>query len=87
MIFNVRQTIAYLSQGTTLEPGSIIMTGDHINNQHNSGAHFAAGTPKGVGFVRKPPIYLKHGDDVRVWVGGGMGTLINTVVEEGKARL
>ena len=26
-IFNVRQTIAFLSQGTTLEPGSIIMTG------------------------------------------------------------
>ena len=67
-IFNVRQTIAWLSQGTTLEPGSIIMTG----------------TPKGVGFVRKPPIYLKHGDEVRVWVGGGCGTLINPVVEEGK---
>lgn len=68
-IFNVRQTIAWLSQGTTLEPGSIIMTG----------------TPKGVGFVRKPPIYLKHGDEVRVWIGGGLGTLINPVVEEGKA--
>jgi len=67
-IFNVRQTIAWLSQGTTLEPGSIIMTG----------------TPKGVGFVRKPPIYLKHGDEVRVWIGGGLGTLINPVVEEGK---
>jgi len=70
-IFNVRQTIAWLSQGTTLEPGSIIMTG----------------TPKGVGFVRKPPIYLKHGDDVRVWIGSGMGTLINTVVEEGKGDI
>jgi len=70
-IFNVRQTIAWLSQGTTLEPGSIIMTG----------------TPKGVGFVRKPPIYLKHGDDMRVWIGAGMGTLINTVVEEGKGEV
>ncbi|PAV20787.1 fumarylacetoacetate hydrolase [Pyrrhoderma noxium] len=69
-IFNVRQTIAWLSQGTTLEPGSIIMTG----------------TPKGVGFVKKPPVFLKHGDDVRVWIDGGMGTLINTVVEEGKGR-
>ena len=37
-----------------------------------------------MGFVRKPPVYLKHGDDVRVWVGGGIGTLSNTVVEEGK---
>jgi len=68
MIFNVKQTIAHLSQGTTLLPGSIIMTG----------------TPKGVGFVRKPPVYLKNGDDVSVWVGGGIGTLMNPVVEEGK---
>lgn len=46
-----------------------------------------AGTPKGVGFVRKPPIYLKHGDEVRVWIGAGMGTLVNKVVEEGKGEL
>ncbi|KAJ8483007.1 hypothetical protein ONZ51_g4974 [Trametes cubensis] len=65
-IFNVRQTIAFLSQGTTLLPGSIIMTG----------------TPKGVGFVKKPPVYLKNGDDMNVWVGGGIGTLFNPVVEE-----
>lgn len=44
------------------------------------------GTPKGVGFVKKPPIYLKHGDDVRVWIGGGLGTLINSVLEEGKDK-
>ncbi|KAH9884946.1 hypothetical protein C8Q73DRAFT_718587 [Cubamyces lactineus] len=65
-IFNIRQTIAFLSQGTTLLPGSIIMTG----------------TPKGVGFVKKPPVYLKNGDDMNVWVGGGIGTLFNPVVEE-----
>lgn len=65
-IFNVRQTIAFLSQGTTLEPGSIILTG----------------TPKGVGFVKKPPVYLKHGDSVNVWLGGGIGTLANEVIEE-----
>ncbi|OBZ70072.1 Fumarylacetoacetate hydrolase domain-containing protein 2 [Grifola frondosa] len=71
-IFNVRQTIAFLSQGTTLLPGSIILTG----------------TPKGVGFVKKPPLYLKGGDDMSVWVGGGIGTLVNQVVEEGaKAKL
>ncbi|KAL5508452.1 hypothetical protein ACEPAH_6071 [Sanghuangporus vaninii] len=70
-IFNVKQTIAFLSQGTTLEPGSIIMTG----------------TPKGVGFVKKPPIFLKHGDEVRVSVDGGMGTLINPVIEEGKNKI
>ncbi|KAF5392989.1 hypothetical protein D9757_001161 [Collybiopsis confluens] len=67
-IFNVRRTIAHLSQGTTLEPGSVILTG----------------TPKGVGFVRKPPIYLKDGDRVETWVGGGIGTLFNDVKEEKK---
>ncbi|RDX47755.1 fumarylacetoacetate hydrolase [Lentinus brumalis] len=65
-IFNVRQTIAFLSQGTTLLPGSIIMTG----------------TPKGVGFVKKPPQFLKDGDNVTVWIGNGIGTLVNPVVEE-----
>ncbi|KAI0774654.1 hypothetical protein BD413DRAFT_603294 [Trametes elegans] len=65
-IFNVRQTIAFLSQGTTLLPGSIIMTG----------------TPKGVGFVKKPPVYLKNGDDMNVWLDAGVGTLVNPVVEE-----
>ncbi|KAH9006779.1 fumarylacetoacetate hydrolase [Lactarius hatsudake] len=70
-IFNVRQIIAFLSQGTTLQPGSIILTG----------------TPKGVGFVRKPPLYLKNGDIVQVWIGGGIGTLINPVVEEGQSSM
>lgn len=67
-IFTVRQTVAFLSQATTLEPGSIILTG----------------TPKGVGFVKKPPVYLKHGDKMSVWVGGGIGTLVNDVKEEGR---
>ncbi|KAL0070152.1 hypothetical protein AAF712_002642 [Marasmius tenuissimus] len=74
MIFSVRRTIAFLSQGTTLEPGSLILTG----------------TPKGVGFVKKPPLYLKDGDKVSTWVGGGIGSLYNDVKEErsgGKARL
>ncbi|EMD40397.1 hypothetical protein CERSUDRAFT_80071 [Gelatoporia subvermispora B] len=73
-IFNVRQTVAFLSQGTTLLPGSIILTG----------------TPKGVGFVKKPPTFLKGGDTVSVYVGGGIGTLVNPVVEESspeKAKL
>lgn len=65
-IFNVRQTVAFLSQGTTLEPGSIILTG----------------TPKGVGFVKKPAVYLKDGDKMFVWLGNGIGTLVNDVKEE-----
>lgn len=67
-MFGVAKTLAFLSQGTTLLPGSIIMTG----------------TPAGVGYVRKPPLYLKHGDDVRVWVGAGVGSCISRVVEEGR---
>ena len=70
-LFGVAETIAFLSQGTTLLPGSVIMTG----------------TPKGVGWVKKPPLYLKNGDNVVVWVDGGIGSLINPVVEEGKGAL
>jgi 2-keto-4-pentenoate hydratase/2-oxohepta-3-ene-1,7-dioic acid hydratase in catechol pathway len=47
LIFNVPQIIAYASQGTTLMPGDLIPTG----------------TPFGVGFSRKPPVYLKDGDE------------------------
>ncbi|KAF8834737.1 hypothetical protein BDN67DRAFT_975794 [Paxillus ammoniavirescens] len=71
-IFSVRQTVAFLSQATTLEPGSVILTG----------------TPAGVGFTRKPAVVLKNGDDCRVWLGYGIGTLVNPVIEEGtRAKL
>ena len=46
LIFNVNQIIAYASQGTSLLPGDLIPTG----------------TPFGVGFSRKPPVFLKDGD-------------------------
>lgn len=64
MIFNVAFIISYLSAGMMLLPGTVILTG----------------TPSGVGFARKPPIWLKPGDTVEVEVGG-IGTLINPVVE------
>jgi acylpyruvate hydrolase len=54
MIFDIPTLIAFLSQGTTLEAGSIIMTG----------------TPAGVGFVMDPPQYLTHGDTVEIWIEG-----------------
>ncbi len=50
MIFSVARIIAYLSLGTTLEPGDIIATG----------------TPEGVGFARVPPEFLKDGDVMEV---------------------
>ena len=52
MIFSVRQIIAVLSLGMTLEPGDIIATG----------------TPSGVGFARNPPEFLKPGDVVEAEV-------------------
>lgn len=62
MIFPVTELIAYLSTGVTLLPGSVILTG----------------TPSGVGFTRKPPVYLMPGDTVEVTVEG-IGTLTNPV--------
>jgi len=50
MIFDVPTIIEFLSQGTTLAAGTVILTG----------------TPEGVGFTRNPPIFLKHGDSVTV---------------------
>jgi 2-keto-4-pentenoate hydratase/2-oxohepta-3-ene-1,7-dioic acid hydratase in catechol pathway len=67
-IFPVAQALSHLSQGTTLLPGTIVMTG----------------TPAGVGYARNPPIILQHGDTVEVSIGGGIGTLVNKVVEERK---
>jgi len=64
MIFNCRQLISFLSQVMTLLPGTVIMTG----------------TPSGVGFARKPPVFLKPGDVVEVELGG-IGVLRNEVVE------
>lgn len=65
MIFSVAQIISFLSQGTTLLPGTVILTG----------------TPGGVGFTRKPPVFLKPGDIVRTTIGS-MGTLVNPVQAE-----
>ncbi|KAG9503373.1 hypothetical protein J7337_006218 [Fusarium musae] len=62
MIFDVASIISFLSQGTTLERGTVIMTG----------------TGPGIGAMRSPPLSLKDGDDVRVYVDG-IGTLINKV--------
>ncbi|HHV62795.1 MAG TPA: fumarylacetoacetate hydrolase family protein [Firmicutes bacterium] len=62
LIFGVRQLIAYLSSLMTLEPGDIIATG----------------TPSGVGFKRKPPVFLEDGDVVTVEIER-VGTLTNPV--------
>jgi 2-keto-4-pentenoate hydratase/2-oxohepta-3-ene-1,7-dioic acid hydratase in catechol pathway len=63
LIFGIDQVVSFLSQTVTLEPGDVIATG----------------TPPGVGFARKPPIFLKPGDVVEVEVEG-LGVLSNPVV-------
>lgn len=64
MIFSVAQTISYLSTFTELVPGDVI----------------SLGTPAGVGFSRKPPLYLKPGDVFEVDISG-VGRLSNVVVQ------
>jgi 2-keto-4-pentenoate hydratase/2-oxohepta-3-ene-1,7-dioic acid hydratase in catechol pathway len=63
LIFKVPFLISYLSQSVTWEVGDLISTG----------------TPPGVGFARKPPVFMKAGDTVSVTVEG-IGTLTNPVV-------
>ncbi len=64
MIFTVADLIAFISCDTTLQPGTVILTG----------------TPQGVGFARKPPVWLKAGDEVVVEVEK-IGRLVNRVVD------
>lgn len=65
LIFKIPELIAYLSSVFTLEPGDLVSTG----------------TPAGVGFARKPPRYLRAGDEVVVSIEG-LGELKNPVVAE-----
>ena len=46
MLFSVRELIAFLTRGTTLPAGTLILTG----------------TPPGVGLYQKPPVFIKAGD-------------------------
>ena len=62
MIFGVADLVEFLSRYITLEPGDVIATG----------------TPPGVGFARKPPVYLRDGDVVEVEIQG-LGVLSNPV--------
>jgi len=48
MIFNINYLLSYLSNFMSLQPGDIVTTG----------------TPPGVGMGKKPPTYLKHGDEM-----------------------
>lgn len=65
MVFDVPTLIEFLSGSKTLLPGTVILTG----------------TPHGVGFARKPPVFLKAGDTISIEVEK-IGALTNPVTEE-----
>ena len=52
MIFNINFILSYLSNFMSLQPGDIITTG----------------TPPGVGMAKKPPLYLKSGDEMHLTI-------------------
>ena len=52
MIFNINYLLSYLSNFMSLQAGDIITTG----------------TPPGVGMGKKPPIYLKSGDEIKLTI-------------------
>lgn len=63
MIFTVAQIISFLSSGSTLLPGTVILTG----------------TPEGVGFGRRPPVFLRPGDRLTLEIER-IGSLENALV-------
>jgi len=66
MMFPIAETLAYVTQGLTLEPGDIVFTG----------------TPSGVGHARKPnPVWMKPGDTCEIEIDG-IGVLVNPIEAE-----
>lgn len=67
-IFSVSELVSWLSRACTLEVGDLIFTG----------------TPPGVGYIRKPPQFLKDGDLLETEIGG-IGSMRNRCVSVGAA--
>jgi 2-keto-4-pentenoate hydratase/2-oxohepta-3-ene-1,7-dioic acid hydratase in catechol pathway len=65
MIFDVVSLITIISEAMTLQVGDVIVSG----------------TPSGVGFARKPPLWMKDGDVCEVEIEG-LGVLRNPIVNE-----
>ena len=65
MIVDIPSAVEFFSSFTTLRPGDVIATG----------------TPGGVGFARKPPVWLEPGSVIEVTIEG-VGTIRNRVVAE-----
>jgi acylpyruvate hydrolase len=65
MIFGVAELVTLVSEAMTLQPGDVIV----------------CGTPSGVGFARKPPLYMVPGDVCEVEIEK-IGLLRNTVSQD-----
>ncbi len=65
LVFKIPELIEYISTVVTLEPGDVVATG----------------TPAGVGFARRPPRWLRPGDEMVVRIQG-LGELRNRCIAE-----
>jgi 2-keto-4-pentenoate hydratase/2-oxohepta-3-ene-1,7-dioic acid hydratase in catechol pathway len=66
LIFSVPKLVSFLSQSTTLPPGTVILTG----------------TPAGVGAGRSPKVTLRENDEFEVEILPHIGTLVNLFKNE-----
>lgn len=64
-LWNVIESLVIISECMTLEPGDVIITG----------------TPAGVGYARKPPVWMKPSDVCEIEIDG-IGVLVNTIADE-----
>lgn len=62
LVHKIPRIIQFCSQGSTLQAGSIILTG----------------SPAGVGYFMKPPVFLQPGDKVEITIGK-IGTLMHGI--------
>ena len=66
LIFSIAKLVSFLSQGTTLPAGTLIITG----------------TPAGVGVGKDPKVTLQQGDTFMVEILPHIGTLVNVFENE-----
>ena len=65
MIFNINFLLSYLSKFMSLQPGDIVTTG----------------TPPGIGNGKKPPVFLKDGDKIKLFIDN-LGEQSNKIKNE-----
>jgi 2-keto-4-pentenoate hydratase/2-oxohepta-3-ene-1,7-dioic acid hydratase in catechol pathway len=64
-LWGIVETLVLITECMTLEPGDVVITG----------------TPAGVGYARRPPVFMKQGDIIEIEIDG-IGVLSNPVVDE-----